>query len=79
MAQFVKLAGECLQELRNIDKRRASYNADTPRTLNELGQFSTVTYGIIFHNMLASSAYGYLQHGTFEPGPTTSLFCCRIV
>jgi len=47
----------------------ASTYADVPRTLNELGQFSTVTDGIIFHNTLASSAYGYLQHGTFEPRP----------
>ena len=42
---------------------------DVPRTLNELGEFSTVTDGIIFHNTLASSAYGYLEHGTFEPRP----------
>ena len=43
--------------------------ADVPRTLNELGQFCTVTDGVIFHNTLASSAYGFLQHGTFEPRP----------
>jgi len=42
---------------------------DVPRTLNELGEFCTVTDGIIFHNTLASSAYGFLQHGTFEPRP----------
>ena len=42
---------------------------DVPRTLNELGEFSTVTDGIIFHNTLASSAYGFLEHGTFEPRP----------
>ena len=42
---------------------------DVPRTLNELGDFCTVTDGIIFHNTLASSAYGYLEHGTFEPRP----------
>ncbi len=42
---------------------------DVPRTLNELGDFSTVTDGIIFHNTLASSAYGYLEHGSFEPRP----------
>lgn len=42
---------------------------DVPRTLNELGEFSTVTDGVIFHNTLASSAYGYLEHGTFEPRP----------
>ncbi len=42
---------------------------DVPRTLNELGEFCTVTDGIIFHNTLASSAYGYLEHGSFEPRP----------
>ena len=42
---------------------------DVPRTLNELGEFCTVTDGIIFHNTLASSAYGYLEHGTFQPRP----------
>ena len=43
--------------------------ADVPRTLNELGDFASVTDGIIFHNTLASSDYGYLQHGTFVPRP----------
>ena len=47
----------------------ASTYADVPRTLNELGEFSTVTSGVIFHNTLASSDYGYLKHGTFEPRP----------
>ena len=47
----------------------ASTYADVPRTLNELGDFCTVTSGIIFHNTLASSDYGYLKHGTFEPRP----------
>ena len=42
---------------------------DVPRTLNELGEFSTITDGIIFHNTLASSAYGFLEHGSFEPRP----------
>jgi hypothetical protein len=42
---------------------------DVLRTLNELGDFATVTDGIIFHNTLASSDYGYLKHGTFEPRP----------
>ncbi len=42
---------------------------DVLRTLNELGDFCTVTDGIIFHNTLASSDYGFLQHGTFEPRP----------
>ncbi len=43
--------------------------ADVPRTLNELGEFCTITDGIIFHNTLASSDYGYLKHGTFQPRP----------
>ena len=47
----------------------ASTYADVPRTLNELGDFSTVTDGVIFHNTLASSDYGFLKHGTFEPRP----------
>ena len=47
----------------------ASTYLDVPRTLNELGCFATVTDGIIFHNTLASSDYGFLQHGTFEPRP----------
>ena len=40
------------------------------RTLNEFGSFATITPGVIFHNTLASSDYGYLQHGTFEPRPS---------
>ena len=47
----------------------ASTYCDVPRTLNELGEFCTVTDGVIFHNTLASSDYGYLKHGTFEPRP----------
>jgi len=47
----------------------ASTYADVPRTLNELGDFTTVTDGVIFHNTLASSDYGFLKHGTFEPRP----------
>ena len=47
----------------------ASTYADVPRTLNELGQFCTITDGVIFHNTLASSDYGYLKHGTFVPRP----------
>jgi len=42
---------------------------DVLRTLNELGDFATVTDGIIFHNTLASSSYGWLEHGSFEPRP----------
>ena len=47
----------------------ASTYCDVPRTLNELGEFCTVTDGVIFHNTLASSDYGYLKHGTFVPRP----------
>ena len=47
----------------------ASTYADVPRTLNELGEFATVTDGVIFHNTLASSDYGFLKHGSFEPRP----------
>ena len=42
---------------------------DVLRTLNELGDFASVTDGVIFHNTLASSDYGFLQHGTFVPRP----------
>ena len=31
--------------------------------------FASVTDGIIFHNALASSDYGFLKHSTFEPRP----------
>ena len=47
----------------------ASTYMDVLRTLNELGDFASVTDGIIFHNTLASSDYGFLKHGTFEPRP----------
>ena len=47
----------------------ASTYMDVLRTLNELGEFCTVTDGVIFHNTLASSDYGFLKHGTFEPRP----------
>lgn len=47
----------------------ASTFMDVFRTLNEPGDFATVTDGIIFHNTLASSAYGFLEHGTFDPRP----------
>ncbi|MBQ7379759.1 MAG: beta-glucuronidase [Clostridia bacterium] len=47
----------------------ASTYLDVLRTLNELGIFATLTDGVIFHNTLASSDYGFLKHGTFEPRP----------
>jgi len=48
----------------------ASTYAEVPRTLNEIGDFATVTDGVIFHNTLASSDYGWLKHGTFVPRPS---------
>ena len=47
----------------------ASTYVDVFRTLNELGTFATITDGVIFHNTLASSDYGFLKHGTFETRP----------
>lgn len=47
----------------------ASTYLDVLRTLNELGSFSTITDGVIFHNTLASSDYGFLEHTTFLPRP----------
>ncbi len=47
----------------------ASTYLDVPRTLNELGQFSTITSGVIFHNTLASSDYGFLAREVFDPRP----------
>ena len=47
----------------------ASTYLDVLRTLNELGVFATISDGVIFHNTLASSDYGWLRHGTFEPRP----------
>ena len=47
----------------------ASTYVDVLRTLNELGTFATITDGVVFHNTLASSDYGWLRHGTFEPRP----------
>ena len=48
----------------------ASTYLEVPRTLNEIGSFATVTNGVIFHNTLASSDYGWLKHGTFVPRPS---------
>ena len=47
----------------------ASTYLDVLRTLNELGTFATISDGVIFHNTLASSDYGWLKHGTFVPRP----------
>jgi len=47
----------------------ASTYLDVFRTLNELGSFSQLTQGIIFHNTLCSSDYGYLAPESFEPRP----------
>lgn len=48
----------------------ASTYLEVLRELNEFGDFATATNGVIFHNTLASSDYGYLKHGTFEPRPS---------
>ena len=48
----------------------ASTYLEVPRLLNELGEFATVTNGVIFHNTLASSDYGWLKHGSFDPRPS---------
>ena len=48
----------------------ASTYAEVIRTLNEIGSFVTITDGVIFHNTLASSDYGWLKHGTFVPRPS---------
>ncbi len=42
---------------------------DVFRTLTELGSFARLTDGVIFHNTLASSDYGLLEHKNFEPRP----------
>lgn len=47
----------------------ASTYLDVLRTLNELGGFSTITNGVIFHNTLASSDYGFLARQVFDPRP----------
>ena len=48
----------------------ASTYLEVQRELNEFGEFAKITNGVIFHNTLASSDYGYLQHGTFVPRPS---------
>lgn len=47
----------------------ASTYLDVLRTLNELGGFAAVTNGVIFHNTLASSDYGFLAREVFDPRP----------
>lgn len=47
----------------------ASTFLDVFRTLNELGGFSALTKGVIFHNTLASSDYGFLARQVFDPRP----------
>ena len=48
----------------------ASTYAEVVRTLNEIGSFATITDGVIFHNTLASSDYGWLKHSSFVPRPS---------
>lgn len=47
----------------------ASTYLDVIRTLNEAGEFSTLTKGAIFHNTLAASDYAYLDRITHDPRP----------
>lgn len=47
---------------------------DVFRTLNELGSFSEISDGIIFHNTLASSDYGALDRETHAPRPNYFAF-----
>jgi len=47
----------------------ASTYLDVFRTLNELAGFSALTKGVIFHNTLASSDYGFLARQVFDPRP----------
>ena len=47
----------------------ASTFLDVFRTANELGTFAQLTNGVIFHNTLASSDYGFVAHTTFNPRP----------
>ncbi len=42
---------------------------DVFRTLNELGGFSALTRGIIFHNTLTASDYAFLDRNTHDPRP----------
>ena len=47
----------------------ASTYLDVLRTLNELAGFAAITDGVIFHNTLASSDYGFLAREVFDPRP----------
>lgn len=47
----------------------ASTYLDVFRTLNELCGFATISDGVIFHNTLASSDYGFLAPQVFTPRP----------
>lgn len=47
----------------------ASTYLEVFRTANELGTFGELTDGVLFHNTLASSDYGWLDHGDYTPRP----------
>ena len=47
----------------------ASTYLDVLRTLNELGGFSALTKGVIFHNTLTASDYAYLARFVHDPRP----------
>ena len=48
----------------------ASTYLEVLRMLNELGSVAKACDGIVFHNTLASSDYGWLRHSTFDPRPS---------
>lgn len=52
---------------------------DMLRTVKEVGSFTAVTDGVIFHNTMDISNYVFLQHGSFEPRPVTLPFYSEIV
>lgn len=59
MAKSIQLTADNLNKIRKVDRRLVSHNIE----------MTEITGGIIFHNTLASSDYGFLKHGTFEPRP----------
>lgn len=54
----------------------ASTYLDVFRTLNELAGFAAITDGVIFHNTLASSDYGFLAAKYLIRARTILPYCC---
>ena len=71
--------GDRIRRCRRGGDTWASTYLDVFRTLNELGGFATVTNGVIFHNTLASSDYGFLAREVFDPRRTISQYFCGTV